>query len=582
MLRRFALSALSLLLLSGSGASQEGGPLSPVAESWRGELRTIDLHVHIGGSAAHIDRAVSIMDAVGLGVAVNLSGGTVLRQGEAPSALERNRALFEERAPGRFVQYMSLDYAGWDEEDFGERAVAQLEEGFRLGAAGLKEYKRLGLYLRDGAGKLIAVDDPKLDPVWRRCGELGLPVSIHVSDPKAFWAPFDSSNERWEELKDHESWWFGDPEKYPSREELLEARNRVVARHPGTTFVCVHFANNPEDVAQVGRWLDRWPNMMADLAARVPELGRHDPELVREVFGRHQDRILFGTDFMVYDQLILGSGGSGPAPTDQDAVDFYRKTWRWMETDDRDFEHMTPIQGDWTIDAIGLPDEILRKVYFDNARRLLARSLPAPVAGAYRIDENFDLRLDHPVWERARPTSIESEAADGAVRPELSTEVRLLWSEDHLYLRYECPFTELTVFDTAPPPDEREGLWDRDVVEAFIGARPDEPGHYVELEVAPTGEQLDLLIDLPDKDLAWSSRFTNRTEVDEEAGRWTTALRIPLGAFDAPAPGVGTRWRMNLYRCDRANRAFLCWRPVLGGSFHAPERFGVLEFRGRR
>jgi len=573
---------MSLLLLSGSGASQEGGPLSPVAESWRGELRTIDLHVHIGGSAAHIDRAVSIMDAVGLGVAVNLSGGTVTRGGEAPSALERNVAFFEERAPGRFVQYMSLDYAGWDEDGFGERAAAQIDEGVRLGAAGLKEYKRLGLYLRDGAGKLIAVDDPELDPVWRRCGELGMPVSIHVSDPKAFWEPFEPSNERWEELKDHESWWFGDPEKYPSREALLEARNRVIERHPQTTFLCVHFGNNPEDVAQVGRWLDRYPNMIVDLAARVPELGRHDPELLRALFTRHQDRILFGTDFMVYDQLILGSGGSGPPPTDEDAVDFYRKTWRWMETDDRDFEHMTPIQGDWTIDAIGLPDAILRKVYFDNARRLLARSLPAPVAGAYRIDEDFDLRLDHPAWERARPTWIESEAAGGAVRLELSTEVRLLWSEDHLYLRYECPFTELTVFDTAPPPDERAGLWDRDVVEAFIGAWPDEPGRYVELEVAPTGEQLDLLIDLPDKDLAWSSRFTNRTEVDEEAGRWTTALRIPLRAFDAPAPGVGTRWRMNLYRCDRANRAFLCWRPVLGGSFHAPERFGVLEFRGRR
>ena len=128
----------------------------------------------------------------------------------------------------------------------------------------------------------------------------------------------------------------------------------MVTRHPETTFVCVHFANNAEELDWVDRALDAHPNMMADLAARVPEIGRHDPTSVRRVFEKHQDRILFATDFQVYDTLTLGSGGSGPPPTDADALIFFEKHWRWLETRDKDFAHMTPIQGNWTISAIGL------------------------------------------------------------------------------------------------------------------------------------------------------------------------------------------------------------------------------------
>ena len=347
--------------------------------AWRAEHRIIDLHAHIDATPEHLARAVSIMDTVGIGVAVNLSGGTVTHTGKKktdPSEFQETKALADKLHPGRFLWYMNLDYTNFDRPDFAAEAVKQVEEGARLGAAGLKEFKRLGLYLRDGNKKLIAIDDPKLDPMWTRLGQLDMPVSIHVADPRAFWLPYNDKNERWTELKDHKSWWFGDKDVYPPREALLDALDRVVTRHPETTFVCVHFANNAEDIEWVDRALDKHPNMMADLAARIPEIGRHEPAKVRRIIEKHQDRILFATDFQVSDHYILGSGGNGPPPTDADAISFFQKHWRWLETNDRDFEHMTPIQGDWKISAIGLPVPVLRKVYFENARRILARSLP--------------------------------------------------------------------------------------------------------------------------------------------------------------------------------------------------------------
>jgi predicted TIM-barrel fold metal-dependent hydrolase len=345
------------------------------ADTWRRERRLIDMHEHIPPVAEALARAVKIHDAVGIGLAVNLSGGTVTPSPEGPSELEYTLAITNTLYPGRFLDYMNLDYANWDAPDFAKQAIKQVERGAKLGAAGFKEFKRLGLQLRDKAGKLIRVDDPKLDGVWRRCGELGLPISIHVADPRAFWQPLTPSNERWDELRDHPSWWFGDPTKYPPREELLTELDRVIGRHPGTTFVSVHFGANAEDLEWVDAAMGRHPNLWIDLAARIPEIGRHDPHLVQRFFVKYQDRILFATDLSVGDELVLGSGGSGPPPTDADAVEFFQKHWRWLETRDEHFPHMTPIQGHWTISGIGLPSSVLRKVYFENAERLLARSL---------------------------------------------------------------------------------------------------------------------------------------------------------------------------------------------------------------
>ncbi len=572
--------ALALALgLPGQAADRR--PSLP--EQWRQEHRIIDLHQHVNGTEEHVRRWLRIMDQVGVGVGVNLSGGTVTAKPGELSAFERTQALSERLAPGRAVLYFNLDYTGWDQPGFAERAIEQVNRAHALGAAGLKEYKRLGLFLRDQQGQLIRIDDPRLDGVWKRCGELGLPVSIHVADPKAFWLPYTAQNERWKELKDHRSWWFGDPKQFPTREKLLEALDRVIRRHPKTTFVCVHFANNAEDLAWVDRTLTEHPNMHADLAARIPELGRHDPEALRQLFIRHQDRILFATDFQVYEKLILGSSGDAEKPTDEDAAAFFSKEWRWLETRDRNWPHMTPIQGDWTISAIGLAPEVLRKIYFDNARRLLVRSLPFTTVRAHRITRDFkpDGRLREREWSRATPFRLEQEAADGRVRPEISTTCRVLWSDRFLYLAYECPFTELTDFGKARSGERvsKEGsLWDKDVVEFFCAPDPSQLNHYTEYEWAPNNEALDLRLRRPESDFAWSSKMEWQVRVDRGRKVWTSEVRIPLSALSETAPTVGTRWRANLYRIDRVHRAFLASNPLLSGSFHTPERFGWLEF----
>ena len=167
------------------------------------------------------------------------------------------------------------------------------------------------------------------------------------------------------------------------------------------------------------------------------------------MFVKHQDRIVFATDFQVYDRLTLGSGGSGLPPTDDDAKEFFTKHWRWLETNDKDFAHMTPIQGNWTISAIGLPASVLRKIYFDNARKLLAKSLPLPRVKAARVNADFELtgNLSHAAWQKTQPARLEYQSNSHSALPEVSTAVRLLWSDQYLYLGYECAFTQLTVFE---------------------------------------------------------------------------------------------------------------------------------------
>ena len=258
------------------------------------------------------------------------------------------------------------DYPTWQAEELA-RAKEQ-------GAIGLKISKTLGLYLREGGyrdsereagqqGPLVKIDDPRFDPMWDAAGQLGFPVFIHVADPDAFFIPTDRFNERWEELGNHPDWSFYG-EDFPAKAELLAARNRVIERHPDTTFVGLHVANRPENLDEVSSWLDTYPNLHVEIGARLGELGRQ-PRRARKFFEEYSDRVMFGTD----------ASPNGTSVPQQDLEpEMFRCYFRFLETLDEYFDYSpapTPPQGRWKIYGIGLPDEILKKVYHDNAARIL-------------------------------------------------------------------------------------------------------------------------------------------------------------------------------------------------------------------
>lgn len=364
---------------AGSGEAPSGEPspsvFAPIDSRPPGRL--IDAHAHLAGYGVWSD-VESVLDEVGIDYIFNLSGGSP-RRGQTLAM------MLAEASGGRVLNLMTIDWEGVDEIAFGDVLAAELELLVtEYGYVGLKISKALGLYVRDGARELIPVDDPRLFPLWRKAGELGVPVFIHTGDPAAFWDPVSPDNERYAELAAHPGWSFADPE-YPSREALLSQRDRLLELFPETTFVGVHFGNNPEDIDYVDRVLSTYPNFYVDIAARVPEIGRHDPESVRELFVRHQDRILFATDIAIVrrrgsTEYVLGSSGEEPASREE-VGPFYDTHRRFFETSDRGFAHPTPIQGDWTIDGIDLPDEVLDKVYYLNAWRLVLegrRNVPVP------------------------------------------------------------------------------------------------------------------------------------------------------------------------------------------------------------
>ncbi|MEE2789206.1 MAG: amidohydrolase family protein [Myxococcota bacterium] len=334
---------------------------TPIAQSDE-RLRIVDVHVHTSPS---FYRGVDdVLTAMGISRFVNLSGGTI--QSGLKDSLDAAHSF-----DGRLKVCVNLDWGQVAQPAFVADVVRDHRQAQRQGAAGLKISKALGLYIKDPARprRLLAIDAPMLDPIWEAAGQLGLPIFIHSGDPKAFFEAPTPANERYAELTLHPNWSFHDA-RFPRRHELLAARDRVLARHPSTTFIGVHFANNPEDLKYVDQLLNTYPNLYVDLAARLPEIGRHDADRVRALFIRHQDRILFGTDLgITRGGIMLGSVGR-ERPIIHDIFAFYARHFQWLETDARQMRHPTPIQGDWHIDAIGLPKAVLGKIYGLNAIKL--------------------------------------------------------------------------------------------------------------------------------------------------------------------------------------------------------------------
>ncbi|MCB9556391.1 MAG: amidohydrolase family protein [Deltaproteobacteria bacterium] len=323
-----------------------------------------DSHVHITPLPDTLNTALRIFSAVGV------EKFAVKSAGSPGSPRFAATVQLADYLGERMAFFGNIDWEGIDEPGWAKREVAALEKIIAAGGSGIKIFKALGLGVRLKDGSLLKVDDPRLDPLWRRAGELGAIVAWHVADPVAFFKPIDKNNERYDELSLAPDWSFYGKD-YPSHAQLLAARDRVIARFPKTIFLGIHLANHPEDLDYVDGLLSRYKNLYVDTSARVPEIGRHPPQKVREFFVRHQDRILFGTDLIVTPGGLQLGSVSLKEPDFSDAVAFYQAHRNYFETSKRQIAHPTPIQGRWKVDAINLPPAVLSKFYRDNAERLI-------------------------------------------------------------------------------------------------------------------------------------------------------------------------------------------------------------------
>ena len=307
----------------------------------RAKFPVIDVHSHHRPyDDARLKQLLGEMDQLNLRVLVNLSGGS----GEQ---LKRVVEAFPKRHPDRFVVFANVDFKDVGDADFGTKAAARLEQDIANGAVGLKFFKNYGMDVRYPDGRRMPVDDPAMDKVFEVCAKHGVPVLIHVADPAPFWQPHDKHNEKWLELKLRPGRKKTSP---PSFEDLVAERDRLVARHPKVNFILAHMGWHGGDLGKLGKLFDANPNMYVDIAAVLYELGRV-PFSGREFFIKYSDRILFGKDSWAPDEFP-----------------YY---WRVFETRDEYFDYYRRYHAHWQLYGLDLPDDVLKKVYYKNALRLI-------------------------------------------------------------------------------------------------------------------------------------------------------------------------------------------------------------------
>ena len=315
----------------------------------------IDAHNHLGEpfgggwDRKPLSELLDLLDEANVTHYVDLDGGW----GE--DILFYHLDYFKSKAPDRFQIFGGVDWSKWESmgNRFADWAANRLKVQKEAGAQGLKIWKPFGLHVKDDQGQLVKVDDARLIPIWETAAELDLPVMIHVADPVAFFDPIDETNERWEEIGAHPDWAFTSPPFPPFMQIMNDFRN-LVARHPSTRFIGAHVGCYGENLGWVGEMLDACPNYFIDFSARLGELGRQ-PYTARKFLIQYQDRILFGTD-------------AGPN------LEAYRLFYRFLETDDEYFNYNTgelPRQGRWYAYGMYLPDDVLKKIYRENAMKVL-------------------------------------------------------------------------------------------------------------------------------------------------------------------------------------------------------------------
>jgi hypothetical protein len=373
-------SLLSWLFLAGVPANVEGAE-----PPYRAKYPVVNVHRHCAQATEAAVRAeLEVMDQVGVRTIVILDGGSP--EGSLPAWLN-----LQKKFAGRLIVFLKVNFARAGDAGFFDTLVKELDRAADAGVRGIKVWKDLGMYACDGSGKLLAVDDPRLDPFWRRCGELGLPVVIHTADPKEYWYPLTYNSLHYG-LRAEADQHYHNPEM-PRWEELIRQRNHVLKKHPRTNFIGAHFGSLTLDLKQLGDTFEKYPNFFVDTAARQRILGRVNPPAVREFFAKYQDRILFGTDDLT---LSKGrkpgkSGNISVYPsddpnwltietTDADAVHqwqrraahAYSEYFRYFETDAVDLTDPSQSGGGWLrLAGAKLPPAILEKLYHGNAERLI-------------------------------------------------------------------------------------------------------------------------------------------------------------------------------------------------------------------
>lgn len=305
----------------------------------------IDVHSHHRAAdmdAEAVAEIVRAMDAMNMAVMVNLSG----RSGKD---LEQGLANMKGRYPKRFVLFANISFDGIDDPDYGERTALQLEEDVESGAQGLKIFKNLGMFTTDASGQRVPTDDPRLEPIWNKAGELGIPVLIHTGEPAPFFEPHDRFNERWLELKQRPNR-KRPPDRFPSWETIMGEQHNLFRKHPKTIFINAHLGWLGQDLGRLGRLLDELPNVYVGLGAVLAELGRQ-PHTARKFMIEHQDRVLMGKDSWRPEE--------------------YPVYFRVFETADEYFDYYRKRHGHWKLYGLDLPDEVLKKVYYKNALRII-------------------------------------------------------------------------------------------------------------------------------------------------------------------------------------------------------------------
>ena len=303
----------------------------------------IDVHNHqFSMPTMDLGTLTAEMDKLNMAVMVNLSG-------QSGEQIKKSVANIKTNHPKRFIVFANIDFKGIGEDGWSEKAAKQLEEDVKNGANGLKIYKSLGFSVKDNKGNRVTVDDSRLDLIWQKAGELKIPVLIHTADPKSFWDPMDEHNERWLELATHAGRKRADDNPAPF-ETLIQEQHRMFKKHPKTTFIAAHFGWYPNDLAKLSGLMDAMPNMVVEFGAIIAELGRQ-PKMSKTFFTKYQDRILFGKDSWV--------------PSE------YATYFRVLETEDEYFPYHKKYHAFWPMYGMGLSDEILKKIYYKNALRII-------------------------------------------------------------------------------------------------------------------------------------------------------------------------------------------------------------------